>query len=207
MLFTGTSDKLVTTGGFDYAASDGTATSANAHVTLGFVTTNASKNIVTVPTLAGEFSWIDGLGGNDKLTGGAGRDWLLGSLGNDRLFGGDNADTLLGGDGTDQLAGDGGNDVLAGGIGDDRLDGGLGDDGMRGGAGNDIYIVDSLADSGLRGDRRRHRRRRHRPGRGLGELHPRRLLRGPHPDRRRVRSTAPAMRWPTASSATARPTC
>ncbi|MCW5736693.1 MAG: VCBS domain-containing protein, partial [Enhydrobacter sp.] len=147
VLFSATGDPLVTTGGFDYAASDGSAASANVHVTLGFITTNGSKNVITVPTLAGEFSWIDGLGGNDTLTGGAGRDWLLGGLGNDKLYGGDNADTLSGGDGKDQLAGDAGNDSLTGGIGDDRLDGGLGDDGMKGGAGNDVYLVDSLADT------------------------------------------------------------
>ena len=122
-------------------------------------------------TLAGEFSYIDGLAGNDTLTGGAGMDWLLGGLGND------------------------------------KLDGGLGDDVMLGGAGNDIYTVDSLGDTvseetvagvddgGI--DRVEC----------LGQLHPRRLPRGPHPDRRRRRSTAPAMRWPTASPATAPPMC
>ncbi|MCW5732497.1 MAG: VCBS domain-containing protein [Enhydrobacter sp.] len=127
VLFTATSDPLVTSGGFDYLVSDGSIFGASAHVTLEFVTTNGKKNVVTAPTLAGQVSWIDGLGGNDVLTGGAGQDWLLGDLGNDKLYGGSH------------------NDVLYGGTGDDRLDGGLWGDSMWGGAGNDVYIVDILA--------------------------------------------------------------
>ena len=77
---------------------------------------------------AGEFSFIDGMAGIDRLTGGAGRDTFYGGAGNDTLAGGAGIDTLYGG------------------ADNDKLDGGTGADVMFGGAGNDTYIVDNAGD-------------------------------------------------------------
>ena len=126
-MFTATTVASVTTGGFDYTVADNGGT-GNAHVTLGFVTTSASNNTVTVATLAGEFSFIDGMAGIDKLTGGAGRDTFYGGAGNDTLVGGAGIDTLFGG------------------ADNDKLDGGAGADLLFGGAGNDTYTVDDAGD-------------------------------------------------------------
>lgn|GEM_PF-926233 len=98
--FTATTSISATTAGFDYFAFDGT-TASMAHVSLGLVTTTAANNTLTVNTLAGQFSFIDGQGGNDRLTGGAGMDTLLGGAANDRLDGGTGADRLFGGTGND----------------------------------------------------------------------------------------------------------
>lgn len=63
---------------------------------------------------------IDGLAGNDTITGTEGF-----------------SDSLSGGEGKDSLIGLGGNDYL---------DGGAGDDTLNGGAGDDIYVIDSIGD-------------------------------------------------------------
>ncbi|CAM5303593.1 hypothetical protein [Thauera mechernichensis] len=74
---------------------------------------------------------IQGLGGNDTLTGGNG---------NDRLEGGDGDDNLNGGAGDDVLFGGPGQDTLTGGAGDDVLFGGPGQDTLTGGAGADTFV-------------------------------------------------------------------
>ncbi|MCB2136832.1 MAG: hypothetical protein KDE08_12950 [Rhodobacteraceae bacterium] len=109
------------------------------------------------------------LGGNgdDRLEGGGHNDRLVGGLGNDTVFGGFGFDRLegLGGDdrlygqlGADQLFGNFGNDYLDGGSendklfgaeGDDTLIGGTGTDTMSGGAGWDVFVFNSVADSGV----------------------------------------------------------
>jgi Ca2+-binding RTX toxin-like protein len=58
---------------------------------------------------------LQGMAGDDTLTGSAKADTLYGGLGNDTLKGGAGADTLNGGDG---------NDTLQGGAGDDTINGG-----------------------------------------------------------------------------------
>ncbi len=60
-----------------------------------------------------EANWIDGGGGNDRLTGGGGNDTLIGGLGNDTLIGGLGNDTLIGGLGNDTMTGGTGNDVAS----------------------------------------------------------------------------------------------
>ncbi len=60
-----------------------------------------------------------------------------GLAGNDTITGTEFSDSLAGGDGKDSLVGLLGNDYLDGGVGDDTLDGG---------AGEDLYIVDSVSD-------------------------------------------------------------
>jgi Ca2+-binding RTX toxin-like protein len=94
---------------------------------------------------------IQGLGGNDSLTGTSFGDRLYGGDGEDRLYGGDGNDILDGGTGADHLWGDSGNDQLSGGDGNDELyggegydvlTGGTGADTLYGGAGNDALYVD-----------------------------------------------------------------
>ena len=67
-------------------------------------------------------SMLDGMGGNDTLTGGTGKDTLDGGAGNDVLTGADGVDVLKGGAGNDNLGGDAGNDTLEGGSGNDTLE-------------------------------------------------------------------------------------
>ncbi|MCW2248352.1 Ca2+-binding RTX toxin-like protein [Azospirillum fermentarium] len=81
---------------------------------------------------------IDGLDGNDSLTGGASGDTLYGGAGDDTLNGLDGGDALFGG---------GGNDRLYGGNGNDTLDGGAGTNVLYGGAGDDVYLVNSAGDT------------------------------------------------------------
>lgn len=87
----------------------------------------------------------------DKIYGGAGTDVVQGGYGNDMLFGGngradstDAADIIRGGNGNDTLFGNAGNDTIYGGNsvvdtidGADDIYGGLGDDLIYGNAGND----------------------------------------------------------------------
>ena len=114
-----TGDALVTspgtdgsTGNFTYVASDGTATSGSATVT------------VTVDTVGN----ITGTTGNDILIGGSAADTLDGDAGDDFLYGNGGADTLNGGTGDDVLNGGAGADILVGGQGIDTLTGGADND-------------------------------------------------------------------------------
>ncbi len=86
-----------------------------------------SGNDTFIATVAGGVN-VDGLGGNDYLSGNIGNDTLLGNDGNDSIFGSSGNDSLLGGAGTDTLDGGSGNDTLAGGVGNDSLIGGTGND-------------------------------------------------------------------------------
>ncbi|MET3432234.1 Ca2+-binding RTX toxin-like protein [Herbaspirillum seropedicae] len=86
---------------------------------------------------------MNGMAGNDSLSGGQLADTIDGGDGNDNLYGYAGSDTLIGGDGNDILNGDAGEDTLSGGKGNDRL---------RGEAGNDTYFfnqgdgVDTISD-------------------------------------------------------------
>ena len=96
----------------------------------------------TVNTTAVENLNVDGLGGDDKITGSNGLAGLTsltldGGSGNDTLVGGDGADLLLGGTGNDQVNGGRGNDVALLGDGQDTFTWNPGDgsdtvDGQRG---------------------------------------------------------------------------
>ena len=93
--------------------------------------------------------YLDGLGGNDELSGRNGHDTLLGGAGDDKLFGNGGNDTLRGGEGKDSLQGGEGNDTLRGDAGEDRLYGGDGDDSYEFGRGDGrtfIYNDDDDAD-------------------------------------------------------------
>jgi hypothetical protein len=127
--------------------------------------TNASQTLA-----GGDFGdTLSGLGGNDKLHGNGGNDALHGDFGADTLYGGAGADTLTGGahkdvlDGgadddrlwgggnNDLLLGGGGNDHLFGGLGNDRVSGGTGKDILSGGDGSDIFVLASVAETGVGG--------------------------------------------------------
>lgn len=74
---------------------------------------------------------IDGLGGDDLLTGSDFSDAISGGAGNDTINGGGGNDVLLGGSGDDSINGGDGNDDIVGGPGSDTIDGGDGTDTVR----------------------------------------------------------------------------
>ena len=57
--------------------------------------------------------YIEGLDGNDTLTGGTGADSIMGGTGADSIIGGTGDDILIGGNGVDTLTGGGGADTFA----------------------------------------------------------------------------------------------
>jgi serralysin len=117
---------------------------------------------------------IDGLAGNDKITGsssttdaaghliesdyymgGTGNDTIVGGIGNDHIYGNeltavagtaDGTDNLAGGAGNDYIQGNAGADTIDGGDGNDRLYGGADGDSMLGSAGNDYLQGNKGAD-------------------------------------------------------------
>ena len=89
-----------------------------------------------------------GLGGNDRIVGGAAGETIDGGPGRDNITGGGGSDEIIGGPGPDVLSGEAGRDVLRGGPGADRLSGGAGRDVLAGGPGVDTALGrqgDSLA--------------------------------------------------------------
>ena len=98
---------------------------------------------------------VNGLGGNDEITGTSGLAGLIrlelnGGNGNDDIFGGDGDDVLTGGNGDDHLEGFRGNDIMLGGWGNDEMewDNGDGSDVMEGGNGYDTVDVDGSTTDG-----------------------------------------------------------
>ena len=75
---------------------------------------------------------IQGLQGDDRLTGGGNNDYFRGNSGNDTLSGNNGNDTLIGGTGFDYLLGGEGADILQGDNGNNLL---------RGAAGADIFVL------------------------------------------------------------------
>jgi len=84
---------------------------------------------------------VNGLAGNDTLTGGANADALRGGDGNDTIYGNGGNDLLYGDYGTDTLYGGDGNDILEGNGDADILNGEAGDDVLvvNAGGGFDAY--------------------------------------------------------------------
>lgn len=146
------------TGSFSYTISDGALTStatASVQVTANggpwVYGTNGNDNLYGQ---ANAVNRIDGLGGDDLITGGNLNDELVGGLGNDRIYAGAGNDSVNGGDGNDEMTGDAGDDLLVGGIGLDKLYGGQGNDVIDAGDGNDTATGDDGNDviSGGAGD-------------------------------------------------------
>jgi Ca2+-binding RTX toxin-like protein len=134
-----------------------------------FATINGTNNNDVIDASGTPFAvTINGLGGNDVLTGTGNNDTLNGDAGNDTLFGlggndtlnggadndtawgGAGDDTINGNDGNDNLNGEDGNDTIDGGIGNDFLDGGNNNDTLRGGDGDDV-LRGSAGDDNLDG--------------------------------------------------------
>jgi VCBS repeat-containing protein len=140
---------FVGTDSFTYTASDGTATSAPATVSItvtaatcasappGSIVGTAANN--TLNGTAGDDliyggdgnDTINGLGGNDLICGGTGNDKIAGGDGNDRLFGEAGNDTITGNGGDDALSGGSNNDIVDGGAGTNSIDAGLGNNTCR----------------------------------------------------------------------------
>jgi Ca2+-binding RTX toxin-like protein len=106
---------------------------------------NGSAGADSLYAFDGIINKINGLGGDDWISGGTGNDTLSGGIGNDSLYGQTGNDTLYGGDGNDYLQGDAGSDTLNGGAGTDTLKGWSGSDTylFTYGGGNDtLYNAD-----------------------------------------------------------------
>jgi Ca2+-binding RTX toxin-like protein len=108
------------------------------------ISIDETHGVMPVPTR------LNGLRGDDVITGGSGDDVLVGQLGDDTLSGLGGNDSLHGGKGNDTESGGDGNDTIWGGLGDDTLNGDAGDDKlggilgtnrMIGGAGNDEFLA------------------------------------------------------------------
>jgi len=103
-------------------------------------------------TEGAEFTW--GLGGDDRIGGGAmddvlhggpGADLVSGNMGDDEVEGSDGNDTLYGGAGADTVRGGAGNDYLDEGEGHSTVDGGVGDDTLVGGGGPDAFMIGRMS--------------------------------------------------------------
>jgi Ca2+-binding RTX toxin-like protein len=156
----------ITTVSFDYAVTNGIATSPTAGVKVnvqGFQFSGFAGDDTIVGGLGNdsidggsENDRLQGDGGDDCLVGGLGNDVMIGDLGDDTLIGGlgddcisggegnglvgDGNDSITGNDGDDTLIGDFGNDTISGGNGKDFLQGDAGDDALFGDSGNDFLI-------------------------------------------------------------------
>jgi Ca2+-binding RTX toxin-like protein len=110
---------------------------------------NNNSNDIFVVETSSTPKVINGIPGNDNLTGTTGNDIINGAEGDDVLTGLRASDVLNGGDG---------NDFLYGGKGSDTLNGGLGNDVLEGSAGKDVFVlgaglgVDTISDFGNRQD-------------------------------------------------------
>ncbi|MCA3640781.1 MAG: hypothetical protein IOC63_02840 [Methylobacterium sp.] len=129
---------------------------------------NGNNNVFDFSGVDVQVPFVDGLGGNDKITasdvtngveyrGGIGDDMLIGQGRNDNLQGDDGSDTIYGGGGNDTISGGtqqvaGIFDTINAGEGDDRItlnqrdgefdivDGGTGNDTVAGNGGNDLFF-------------------------------------------------------------------
>lgn len=89
--------------------------------------------LTNLPGGDSEFDVVDGMGGNDTITGNLYDNLLRGGGGNDFIYGNEGDDELRGNQGTDRIYGDDGNDLIFAGGGDDTVFGGEGNDAIFGG--------------------------------------------------------------------------
>ncbi|MFD4938355.1 FG-GAP-like repeat-containing protein [Streptomyces virginiae] len=141
---------------FTYKASDGTADSNVATVTInvsagcnGLAATITGSGIVNgtsgsdvIVTGNGNDS-VSGNGGNDTICAFGGNDAVSAGSGDDHVDGGDGNDAISGGDGTDVVRGGAGGDALSGGAGNDTVVGGADSDALAGGNGTDVCAGDA----------------------------------------------------------------
>jgi Ca2+-binding RTX toxin-like protein/uncharacterized protein YkwD len=95
---------------FDAAASSIERLNGNANGIVGTAGVDAI-DLTNLNFISG-VTFLDGLGGNDKITGSFAADTIFGGAGNDTLNGGADADHIYGGAGTDTLTGGTGNDTF-----------------------------------------------------------------------------------------------
>ncbi|MCA1750061.1 MAG: M10 family metallopeptidase C-terminal domain-containing protein, partial [Sphingomonadales bacterium] len=88
----------------------------------------------------------------DWMAGGRGGDTIEGNNGDDEIRGHSGEDSILGGRGSDFMSGGRGEDTLRGEAGNDTLVGGLERDLLHGGEGADLFVFQSVEDSGRGGD-------------------------------------------------------
>lgn len=105
--------------------------------------------------VGGEYSadYLDGLTGDDTLSGFGGDDILIGNMGNDLLAAGGGKDNGIGGSGDDEIWMGGGNDFADGGPGADLIGGGSGNDvlwGDNGWLGTEVTGLELTASTPLR---------------------------------------------------------
>ena len=129
---------------FTYQASDGTATSNPATVTItvaagcdGVAATRVGTPGNNVLNGTSGNDVIVGLGGNDTIDAGSGNDRVCGGSGNDEIEVGSGNDRVFAGSGNDSVRAGSGDDTVFGGAGDDLLDGGGDHDRLFGEAGID----------------------------------------------------------------------
>ncbi|MGS2724449.1 tandem-95 repeat protein, partial [Porticoccus sp. GXU_MW_L64] len=91
-------------------------------------------------------SIVDGLSGDDTITGGDNDELLIGGTGDDTLIGNGGSDALQGGLGNDILTGGSGDDILAGGLGADTFRWQAGDEGTAASPAEDIISDFNAAD-------------------------------------------------------------
>ena len=125
----------------DYGGIEDAAEGANVGSVTGSETLDDEDNVFAADPDATSGISIDGLGGNDSLTGGDFSDAISGGSGNDTINGGGGNDVLLGGPGDDIIIGGAGNDDIVGGPGNDTIDGGDGT--VDGGEYTDILRYDA----------------------------------------------------------------
>ena len=102
---------------------------------------NSNTFILGTDASSTQANVINGMRGNDNITGSNFVDFINGGTGNDTLFGLGGNDALVGDSGNDSLFGGSGNDFIRGGTGNDLLQGNSGDDRLTGNDGDDIYEV------------------------------------------------------------------
>ncbi|WP_205944432.1 beta strand repeat-containing protein [Pelagibius litoralis] len=125
------SDSTAVDGFTDVDDIESEAADANVGSVTGSETLTEGDDVFVADPVDTSGQSIDGLGGDDLLTGGDFSDAISGGAGNDTINGGGGNDILLGGAGDDSINGGAGNDDIVGGPGSDTIDGGDGTDIVR----------------------------------------------------------------------------
>lgn len=113
-----------------------------AGIELALLTGGIGNNTLDASLFTG-MATLNGMGGDDLLTGGSGDDTLNGGTGSDTLTGNAGDDALNGEDGNDILNINGGSDIADGGAGDDILvlSGNAGGTTATGGSGSNQFLI------------------------------------------------------------------
>ncbi|MBL96165.1 MAG: hypothetical protein CMF70_12780, partial [Magnetovibrio sp.] len=121
----------------------------------GHVTLTGTGTVDDVLVVGPQAMTLEGVAGNDILTGGDGADTIDGALGDDTIDGGAGDDTIYGQEGADDISGGTGDDMIDGGLDNDMITAGAGDDTVYGSSGDDTIMGgagDDTIDGGLGAD-------------------------------------------------------